>query len=252
MNHDEWTAFKALARTDGKLIENVIKDVYCTSVDSRASALDGGANVGFHTLGLASHLVQGRVIAVEANAVTFETLQHNTQRFANVALVAAALQDDEGRATVSFNCSPSHPGRSGISRLWDRISPGQVAYDQPRVVTATTIDKLVREHRLQRLDFIKLDLEGGEYHALRGAEQTLRKQRPLVVTEHSIHAPTLNGFDIADYFGWLHGLGYTPMSPAGEAAGVEDPFPFWYLFLVPNEGLADVRAAIGRSIDRFR
>ena len=167
-------------------------------------AIDGGGNVGFLTKGLAEHLQSGKLVSVEANHSTYATLQRNTRRFPNVTTVFAALEKDENRATITFNCSVSHPGRSGVSRLWDRISAGKVEYEAPVDVPAITIDKLVREQQLARLDFIKLDLEGGEYHALRGAEHTLRVLRPLVVSEQSIHAPKLNGVEIGDYSEWLN------------------------------------------------
>ena len=67
MNPERWQAFYDRARTNGELIELVIRDVYTGSLPPDAVALDGGANVGYHTLGLARHLTQGAVIAVEAN-----------------------------------------------------------------------------------------------------------------------------------------------------------------------------------------
>lgn len=250
MDADEWTSFRDRARADGKLIELVIADIYTNHLPVDGVALDGGANVGLHTKGLARRMTEGRVVAVEANAATLKDLQRGTSTLANVEVVWAALQDDPDRASVTFNCSTSHPGRSGISRLWDRISPGQVTYTEAEVVPATTIDKLMAG--APRVDFIKLDLEGGEYHALHGGEQTLRRARPLVVSEHSMHAPVVNGFAIADYLAWIDSLGYTPISPFGERVTVEAPFPFWYVFLVPIEHLQHWRARIGESLDRYR
>lgn len=250
MNTDQWASFVDRARTDGKLIEGVIKDLYTTCLPRGAVALDGGANVGFHTTGLARCLVDGRVIAVEANPDTLVTLKRTTAPWANVEVVWGALQADASRQTVQFNCSSSHPGRSGIGRLWDRITPGQVEYRAPADVPATTIDLLVRAQ--ERLDFIKLDLEGGEFPALRGAEQALRRWRPLVVSEHSRHAPALNGFAMEDWFAWLGALGYTAIAPNGAPLTLQAPFPFWYAFLVPQEQLAPWTERIAVSLDRFR
>ncbi len=42
----------------------------------------------------------------------------------------------------------------------------------------TTIDKMVRELGLKRIDFIKMDIEGSEREALTGAIETIRKHRP--------------------------------------------------------------------------
>jgi hypothetical protein len=46
------------------------------------------------------------------------------------------------------------------------------------MVAVTTIDALTDEQRLERVDFIKMDIEGGEVDALRGAQETLRKFAP--------------------------------------------------------------------------
>lgn len=250
MNPTDWKEFKERAGRNGMLIEDAIKDVYTTNLDPAGNALDGGAHVGFHTLPLLARLTAGKVIAVEANRSTFARLKSNAQAAKNAILVHAALQEDERRSTISFHCSSSHPGRSGVGRLWDVITPGKVAYNEPDTVAATTIDKLVREHRLTRLDFMKLDLEGGEYNALRGAGQTLSEHRPLVVTEHSSHAAKLNHYAMEDYFQMIAAWDYTPIAPSGRVVVAADPTPFWYVFLVPNERLTDWTARIGQSMQR--
>lgn len=45
-------------------------------------------------------------------------------------------------------------------------------------ISLTSLDAYVEEHGLDRVDFIKMDIEGGELDALRGAERTLRRFRP--------------------------------------------------------------------------
>jgi hypothetical protein len=45
-------------------------------------------------------------------------------------------------------------------------------------VTTVTLDDLVGERGLERVDFIKLDIEGAEVNALEGAANTLRRHRP--------------------------------------------------------------------------
>jgi len=237
-----WDAFRQRALGDGMLIESLIREVYSALVPQDGHAIDGGANVGFHTLGLSSRLSLGRVLAVEANASTYQDLQRNTAGCANVRRHFGALQADAAALTVDFHCSSSHPGRSGIQRSWDLIAPGKVQYEPTVTVPATTMDKLVANASWRRLDFIKLDLEGGEFPALRGGERSLRELRPLVVTEHGHLAPQANGFTIEEYYAWLDALGYAAMDPAGQPAGPARPYPFWYLFLVPSER-ADVLAA---------
>ena len=52
----------------------------------------------------------------------------------------------------------------------------------------TTIDDTVEQHLLDRLDFIKMDIEGAEIHALKGAEKSLTKFHPKLAISlyHSI------------------------------------------------------------------
>lgn len=250
METDRWLAFAERAHADGQLIERVIRQLYTDHLPEDGQAIDGGANLGFHTFGLAARLTRGRILAVEANRVTFAGLLARLALRPQVMPVFGALQSDANCTQIRFNCSPSHPGRSGVGRIWDLIAPGQVEYAQGDLVPATTIDRLVAHHELPRLDFIKLDLEGGEYHALRGAERALRGLRPLVVAEHSKHSPRLNGFRIEDYFAWLSSLGYVPVSPAGSDMTIADPFPFWYVFLVPEERLGWWRPRIEHAAEQ--
>jgi hypothetical protein len=53
-------------------------------------------------------------------------------------------------------------------------------------VPLTTIDKIVAELGLPRVDFIKMDVEGSEVNALQGAAETIRKWKPrmAISTEH--------------------------------------------------------------------
>jgi hypothetical protein len=55
-------------------------------------------------------------------------------------------------------------------------------------VPVTTVDGTVRALGLERLDFVKMDIEGSEVAALRGAAETLRRFRPrLLVETHTVN-----------------------------------------------------------------
>jgi FkbM family methyltransferase len=248
LNSEQWAAFKDKARTKGTLIEEAIKDFYAGWLSPTDNAFDGGAHSGYHTTPLAQLLTGGKVIAVEANKAMVDKLAPRLAKFPNVALEYAAIQSDPTAQTVTFNCSPNHPGRSGISRTWDVISPGSVEYDPPVEVPATTIDSLVLKHGLTSLRFVKLDLEGGEFNALRGAAVTMSRLRPVFVTEHSMHAPAVNGFAMSDYLEMLQTRGYRAFAPNGSPVTPEDLFPFWYVMLAPNEIADQANAALQAAL----
>jgi FkbM family methyltransferase len=252
LDAEQWAIFKTKAKASGTLIEEAIKDFYTSLLSPSDNALDGGSHSGYHTLPLAQHLTSGKVIAVDANRTMIDKLTPKLAGFGNVTLEYAALQADPAASTVTFNCSVSHPGRSGISRTWDLIAPGTVDYEPPVVVPATTIDQLADKHRLTSLKFVKLDLEGGEFNALRGASSVMDRLRPVFITEHSMHAPKVNNFTVSDYFDFVEKRGYSVLAPNGEKATRDNPFPFWYVMLAPVERAdaagALFSAAIGKRL----
>lgn len=253
MSHSKaWQEFITAARSDGSLIEVLIRDFYANELLAAGDdAIDGGAHSGLHTLPLADVLTTGKVVAVDANEILVGRLKQKLgARAERVHVEFAALQSDPSATSIQFNLSTSHAGRSGISRLWDRIAPGTVTYAPPVTVPATTLDSLALKYRLSSLAFVKLDLEGGEFGALRGAGRIMRSTRPVFVTEHSVKAPEVNGFTIQEYFDYMERLDYVVMAPDGQQASVQSPFPCWYVFLVPRERAAWAGAALARCAAR--
>jgi methyltransferase FkbM-like protein len=64
--------------------------------------------------------------------------------------------------------------------------PGAVETKQ---LPLTTVDKLVAELKLERVDYIKMDIEGAEQRALQGARQTLAKYHPRMALA-AYHVPS--------------------------------------------------------------
>lgn len=129
-------------------------------------AVDGGAHVGTWACEMAARF--GCVLAFEPAADTFECLMENMRGLSNVSPVRAALGVSHGYGRMVDDLT--RPGNTG-ARWLDACGVGDV------VVIA--LDDMT----FAGLDLLKLDLEGGELAALRGAEQTLRRYRPVVVME---------------------------------------------------------------------
>lgn len=66
----------------------------------------------------------------------------------------------------------------------------------------TTIDQLVSEQQIDRVDFIKMDIEGAELNALKGAEAVIRKFKPTlaIALYHRVE-------DFYQIPGWINNLG---------------------------------------------
>ena len=191
--------------------------------------IDLGANIGVFALQAAALVGPGgAVLAVEPNPANARLLE------------ASRLANGFGWMTV---CQAAAARTLGVLALHSFDSNGTVTgCGEAGLLTAQTVagvpvDCLVSPG--QRIDLVKIDVEGGEHLALLGAEGTLRRCRPVIVSEFSPgQLAVVSGIDGPGYLGWLEGLGYrlavlgpdggfAPGQPAAavmaayEAAGVD-------------------------------
>ncbi|WP_159460189.1 FkbM family methyltransferase [Tistlia consotensis] len=137
--------------------------------------IDGGANQGIFTCAAARLCgPEGRVVAIEPQSYARAALEQNIRLngFRSVAIVPKALFDSEG--TALLDRSASAVSASIVRRFGER---------ETETVETTTLDRLVEELALPRVDVIKLDVEGAELPALRGAARTIAACRPILVLE---------------------------------------------------------------------
>lgn len=173
-------------------------------------ALDGGANIGVHTVEWAKHMTGwGSVLAFEAQERIYYALCGNLilQNCFNAQALWMALGKTEGYIQFpepDYNM-PASFGSFELKKRNNNEFIGQsLDYSKPtRQVTVTTIDSVSPVYR--RVDLIKLDIEGMEIEALLGAQNTLAKHTPVVFVE-VIKA------GVADIQTFLEALGYKTFS----------------------------------------
>jgi FkbM family methyltransferase len=138
--------------------------------------IDAGANIGFYSV-VASRKVgpQGQVIAVEMMPDTATILRDHIEmnHLANVKIVEEALSDHAGEI-VEATVMPGKFGQASIAN--HEMSPDLVNRVK---LTTTTIDEIVGPID-GSIAVIKLDLEGAEYPALKGAANTLGRTNAVV------------------------------------------------------------------------
>jgi FkbM family methyltransferase len=145
------------------------------------TVLDCGANVGVYTRE-ALEAGASRVIAIEIAPENLECLRRNFAgeiRSGRVMVYPKGVWDRDDFLTLNVD-----PGNSAADSV---VMRPEKSREGPRV-PLTTIDKLVAELGLDRVDYIKMDIEGAEQNALRGAEQTIRKFRPRLALS-AYHRP---------------------------------------------------------------
>jgi FkbM family methyltransferase len=153
--------------------------------------LDLGANIGMITLALSALVPNGHVYAFEGSPETTQALKETLR--ANKITNASAENTVVGRTAerVKFFDIPDmrSSGHYVPESNTREIAPISQGGDSQIVVSETkSVDQIVRELGLQRLDFMKIDVEGAELDVLSGAAETFRKFSPLVVMEFNSYA----------------------------------------------------------------
>jgi FkbM family methyltransferase len=164
-----------------------------TGLDPGAIVLDAGANIGlFARQALEAGAAQ--VACLEPVPGTARALRWNLARELSAGRVSILEKGAWDSATeIRMTVDPKRPGRSSCVAP----PPEQAAYEL--TVTVDAIDRIVRDLQLPQVDFIKMDIEGAECSALRGAMETLHRDRPrlAIAVEHT-DDPLKNAKNVRD------------------------------------------------------
>ena len=162
--------------------------------------LDVGANIGSLTMLAASRVgCDGRVIAVEPIARNRQLIARAARAngFGQVEILAAAASDHAGAFELR-----THPETSNSATL---VASGERLSGQRGL--SVSVPTLVLDEQfanLNRLDLLKIDIEGMEPLAMRGLERTLARFKPALLSEfHPWAIERATNTDAIDYLHWL-------------------------------------------------
>jgi len=150
--------------------------------------IDIGAHIGKHTIYSAINGAK-QVIAIEAAYSTFSILDYNVKlnNLHNVRIIHAACWDKAEQLKLYFDSD-------GIGSVMTQKS------DTLESVDTVTIDSLTTS--LNRVDVIKIDVEGAETNVLKGSRNTLNKFHPKIVFEAFTDEQYDNVMDVIESFGY--------------------------------------------------
>ena len=143
------------------------------------TSIDVGANIGEWTLAMSASVGSaGKVFAFEPVSDIAAILRKSVwiNRFAQTEVVETALSDVPGRGV--FTIRDDHSGMSGFDGPLVRSEK-----ERTLEVPKTTLDAFVADRKLDRLDFIKIDVERHEAEVVAGARETLARFKPALVLE---------------------------------------------------------------------
>ena len=189
--------------------ETAITNFFLNNLTPNSRCVDVGANFGFFTCLMARFSHQGKVIGIEPNLHVYELLRDNI--YVNglqewTTAKHAAISDTAG--TLRLYPRLKRSGNTSISNVSEAFLD---ALGEPRgepfQVTSLRVDDLLPEFD-NRIDFIKIDVEGAEPLAMRGARQAISANPQLnIVMEWSPGQIRAAGFNIAEFVDDLRCMG---------------------------------------------
>jgi FkbM family methyltransferase len=173
--------------------------------------LDLGANVGVFTLYAARSAANAKIFAVEPFPSTFRRLAgtiHNHNLDARVACLNFAAAGSNGMRNM-----PDTPVPSQRRAL---VTPDFSASDSGTRVMGKTLETILEEHRLRKIDLLKIDIEGSEYEVmLSTSAKVLARINRIALEYHGDSAP----YSRQQLFDHLHRAGFTTAWDVCDARG---------------------------------
>lgn len=162
--------------------------------------LDVGANFGYYSL-MFSKLVglKGRVIASEPTVFFRERLNTHikTNAVTNVKVLPFGFSDKDDTLDIKIDASTA-----------TMHMPETDSFLISETIKLITLDRHVKENKIERLDFIKVDIDGHEPQFLKGAAYTISRFKPDILLEINPINYYLAGVAIWDFYDQIKSFGY--------------------------------------------
>jgi FkbM family methyltransferase len=155
--------------------------------------VDIGANIGFLSLA-AANLVdkKGKVFAFEPVKSTFQILEENIKLNHSTNLILYPFAVGKDNRTVKIKIKDGNKGRASIVDYSDK---------EGELVEIRKLDDVLKN---QKVDCIKIDVEGHELDVLIGASEIIKSQRPILIIEYSLGTSKTPH----EVFNWIKNIGF--------------------------------------------
>jgi FkbM family methyltransferase len=143
--------------------------------------IDGGAHLGDMPLQIRAMSNDAKFYCFEPDPVASAILKSKFNLFPQVQVISAALGDVVGTAQLKINASRPCNSLLNTSKLIPQSLINLFETVEELEVELTTIDDYCHYNQIEQIDCIKLDLQGYDYLALRGADKTLINTKVVIV-----------------------------------------------------------------------
>ncbi|MGK0448402.1 MAG: FkbM family methyltransferase [Polaribacter sp.] len=204
-----------------KEYEPEIVDSILKNINPKADAINIGANVGIYANLLAFNIANdNKVLAVEPTSNAYNLLKKNIKRNGNeqkIITFKGIITDKSGN--FSINTVVGKEEYSSIGNLvHNSIAENKFVKED---IKGVTLDEILSVHNLNP-KLLVIDVEGAEYKVFKGAEKTLKKFRPVIISELDDTLLEVQNTNCKEVIGFLEKLNYK----VSDIDGQKIIFPF--------------------------
>jgi FkbM family methyltransferase len=140
--------------------------------------VDVGAHIGRYSMMAAKRIGDlGRVIAIEAHPETFELLKKNMalNGLQNVTTINSVVSSQKGKVKLYLD------GHDRGFTVYTTIMINRTKTEKFLEVESNTLDNILNEKNVQRVNYVKIDVEGAELEVLNGSVNTLSSNEDMTL-----------------------------------------------------------------------
>jgi FkbM family methyltransferase len=184
--------------------EDEISKLINISLTEGDTAIDIGGNIGLQSLRMSASVGPGgKVFAFEPLNYLQEKFKKNMalNRVSNVTLFPFALSDQQNELDLIINKDQWNQGTFSLSNK-------DTGTNKQRIIVKVA-DEMPEIQLLDSVALIKIDVEGYEFHVLKGLKQTLQKHKPRIIFEYDSNYWTDTGQNMTECYNFLQSLNYS-------------------------------------------
>ena len=215
--------------------EMILEHGYRIFLDAESTVIDIGGHAGRHTDIFVNQIGCSRVLVFEPLPYQFELLRERYRDQSQVEVFDCALGEETGTSDFVFNANS--PEESGLrERVYN--DPDNRKVETLRVPRATLDDWM---SKLNRVDYVKIDTEGGEVDIIRGGRELIRRYRPILSIEYGASSYRVYGHTQDTLFDLMAELDYGLFDLFGHALATREEWRacsdnyYWDFSGVPTE-----------------
>jgi len=189
---------KVLKNTLGPFRENFLDGIYLSKLPEKCfeksdlTVIDVGANIGFFSLHFLSRFPGAKIFAFEPHPYCFMVLKQYTEEYPGLDLNIFQKAVGGSNSKITLNTSKLD-GFATMSSIYENENKGQKFETE-----SITLERFLKNNKIDFIDLLKLDCEGSEYPIIYGlSEEVTKKIGAFAIETHQSERENENTLQLA-------------------------------------------------------